>query len=136
MTREIRFRAWNKTEKEMIYDCYSIRANGYFEFDLNYNTHLYDKFIKPEFVMQYTGLHDRNGKEIYEGDILDNGYDVTGNKSYLVVEFYAGNFCCGFTKKTRLGTAEKHSIQGGIDGNDCGYIIGNIWENPELLETK
>ena len=101
MNREIKFRAWH-LEYGMLY------------FDL-------DNFIKDYHnqygnIMQYTGLKDRNGKEIYEGDIVDYG-----NSRFMPVEFINGTFCiCKNTAMPTLMTLYP--------------VIGNIYENPELLK--
>lgn len=73
--------------------------------------------------MQYTGIKDKNGKEIYEGDVLTNG------DSYIkyVVEFIDSGF------KARQ-TGNQSSI-GLMYHQDFLEIIGNIYENPELLEV-
>lgn len=70
-------------------------------------------------LMQFTGLLDKNGKEIYEGDILktDSG---AHNKVCWRDDFAC--FCLRFSKGASLN----------IDGADKYEIIGNIWENPEL----
>lgn len=80
-------------------------------------------YIDKETLGQYTGLHDKNGKEIYEGDILKS---IQWNDIYLVkyigTAFYLwrkGNN--GFNKITTWNNAEKSEI------------IGNIYDNPELL---
>ena len=76
-----------------------------------------------------TGLHDKNGKEIYEGDILSfaSNYARSKNGKYLplgrIVEFIDGSFCI-----------DHLPISG---GNFLAYeVIGNIYENPKLLEAK
>ena len=61
MNREIKFRAWDKSCNKMrgisgLQDCFSLRSDGICNEDY--------------ILLQYTGLHDKNGKEIYEGDIL------------------------------------------------------------------
>lgn len=80
-----------------------------------------DYCVKKETVGQFTGITDKNGKEIYEGDIVR--YFANGNAE---IKFYKGCW-----------------VVMGKDGYDsfdslCGYIevIGNIHENPELLESK
>jgi len=80
--------------------------------------------------LQYTGLKDKNGKEIYEGDILQ----VAGNKKYEVkyctggesnFEWFGGMFILHLNEENFFGFDEYAMKTGGI--------IGNIYENPELL---
>lgn len=96
--RDIKFRAWNKKEKKMYFDVlHNIGFDG--------------------IVMQYTGLKDKNGIEIYESDIL-LAKDKTAEKPYkFVVEWMH----CGFNLY-----AYPHDIE--IE------VIGNKYENPELLK--
>lgn len=70
--------------------------------------------------MQFTGLIDKNGKEIYEGDI------VTTPKGNCAVTFELGCFYTITISRYRLGGWESNCIE----------IIGNIYENPELLNKK
>jgi hypothetical protein len=75
-------------------------------------------------VMQFTGLHDKNDKEIYEGDIIDDGLD----KPVLVwwnVKF--ASFCL-----RKDGWAFSHFFGDSCDPKNC-EVIGNIHENPELI---
>ncbi|MGK8427376.1 YopX family protein [Bacillus cereus] len=113
--REIKFRAWDKEFKQ-----FSDMALNYKIADINYYTD-YE-------WMQYTGLKDKNGKEIYEGDILDDPEEKP-----LYVEFSTkfAAFCfvdkfdpCGPTFYT---TKDLHY--------EDLKVIGNIYENPELLEN-
>ena len=76
--------------------------------------------VERETVGQFTGLHDKNGKEIYEGDILE---DTLGRK--ILVEYYKD----GFWLNASLEGAEWCLRQ----VNSSSKIIGNIYENPELL---
>jgi uncharacterized phage protein (TIGR01671 family) len=110
--REIKFRAWDMGNKEMIYDyCFLDKGN-------KFNSYVtIDNLKVIESVMQYTGIKDANGEEIYEGDILqdDDGYI-----------------------DTVLYREDGYYHAGDWSGDDFIYlvIIGNIYENTELLEKR
>ena len=122
--REIKFRAWDKKRSEMVYFDLPLLADESLFF--------YDEQIKNNDVMQFTGLHDKNGREIYEGDIVKNVGTEEGVHWYEiddieVVEISAqGVTPCG-DYDCDCGTAEQGS----------GWIVvGNIHENPEPLEAR
>lgn len=113
MNREIKFRAWSVYDQKMFYDVQET-YDSYWE-------QSFGSLLDNEdwFVMQYTGLKDKNGKEIYEGDILKG--DEPGFNDVVVYK-------------------ENKFILEPL-GDDCIYwelteVIGNIYENPELLEDN
>lgn len=123
MSREIKFRAWNNANNEWLNkedaECLTIYLDGRYEIDMGWV-----KVFPDLIIEQYTGLKDKNGKEIYEGDILQIDDHILGD---FVVVWH--NF--GWKIKRSVGY-ESLSVH---KSEDC-TVIGNIHENPELLEDK
>lgn len=128
--REIKFRAWDKRHKEWC---------EHFTLDFEKNSESYiDNVYGGSFqhctendenviLMQYTGLKDKNGEEIYEGDIVTQTDDIESLKG--AVSFSKGMFC--------IPSSRGLKILGGHDYKERDTeIIGNVYENPELIEVN
>ena len=113
--REIKFRVWDKVNYMSV------------PFNLTDLQHKIIQFTSDCPVMQYTGLKDKNGKEIYEGDILRSWYsrDTTG-KDIIYMIF-----------PVEYETLDYKGFSGfQIEFLKNASIIGTIYENPELLNSE
>ena len=88
--------------------------------------------VNPETIGQYTGLKDKNGKEIYEGDIIQD--DFYEQKTEVV--FLEGAFWLDYKEDfEKYGTQhKKYQLIGNYDSERVLEVIGTIYDNPELLE--
>lgn len=156
MKREIKFRGKVSKTKQWVYGDLLHVSNGCIittnselgetlpdgDIGLAYSL---DEFavVIPETVGQFTGLLDKNGKEIYEGDILrgdEYPYNCDGVDNYFVEIVWADNVC-GFyriTHKTSNSTVRgiSHGNWSELDEEDIKSfeVIGNIHDNPEFLK--
>jgi uncharacterized phage protein (TIGR01671 family) len=127
--REVKFRAWEKFLKEII-PVYNIDfVNGMI------NTESAWRLFHEFELMQYTGLNDKNGKEIYEGDIVEfNDFDSLRTGGHTEDNIIRNTVCfsCGaWIVKTENGFYDLYTA---IVNDEELEVIGNIYENPELLE--
>ena len=124
MKRELKFRFWDVRNKKFIdedplYSKWAVTLDGE-----PYNGKYDHRYDEDEYIVQqYTGLKDKNGKEIYDGDIINVYFFSTYLKG--IVEYFASSFIVNWMDQT---------------GDDLDKtptekeIIGNIFENPDLLK--
>lgn len=131
--REIKFRVWNTETNKMII---KVKEMGVFALKSIYSI---DEFLvvptdEKYPLMQYTGLKDKNDVEIYEGDIVrvidDIGYYGMG-----IAIFCLGSFCFEWIDDSEANI-EPIVTTKKINNNQKLEVIGNIYENKELLEDK
>ena len=144
MNKEIKFRAWDKGNKVMLtwddffYKFSETPEDIYGSLDGTHN-HLME-------LMQYTGLKDKNGVEIYEGDLVIITERENIGTFNVPDDIIANN---GYTGREDIyqGEVKYQGCAFGIDDKDYGFIylewdkdygsaevIGNIYENPDLLK--
>lgn len=134
--REIKFRAWDKKAKKFIPTRNIVwNDNGLVGINMGFSRKE-KRFIGNIKIMQYTGLKDKNGKDIYEGDLIkDDEGEIEEVKPPEIFEcdafkVYGYKFCSGhFIDARGEKTLERfYSHQ--------PEIIGNIYENPDLIKDN
>ena len=125
--REIKFRAWDIGLQEMIY----LDFKNIFELD----SQLVGEYYDGGYLMQFTGLLDKNGKEIWEWDIVSDGYYrnviVFGKIGYDG----SWNGLSGFSYKDYYQEEGFMQLEYGDKPNKI-EVLGNIYENKELLKRE
>jgi len=136
--REIKFRGWNKRSKIMVDDIKLFAPGSTYNLNDAFDP---DMIVLP---LQYTGLKDKNGKEIYEGDIIlalhqDDWYKGKIVKHYTRRSRYIVEWCersSGFSFAERLGGEWTANVTGfsyiQYHSTNTAEVIGNIYENPDL----
>jgi uncharacterized phage protein (TIGR01671 family) len=125
--RTIKFRAWDKKNKQFWYQfkISSLYGSLYFP----------DDMIREDWeLLQFTGLLDKNGKEIYEGDIvkITDPYDEESKIS--LVKCIGDGFIVEWNNGFCGGDSDISLISWAMEDDFKFEVIGNIYENPELLK--
>lgn len=137
MNREIKYRAWLKAEKIMV----TVEEINFYDETFAY---IFDNYaeVEQEWIeediqnvelLQYTGLKDKTGKDIYEGDIIRYFSEVMSKKEWICsVEVIGATFAVRTGKKSYMDG----SFLNRLSKDEKLEIIGNIYENPNLLEES
>jgi len=125
--REIKFRMWDS--EKMVTPDYIDKEGGHLK-----NKNGINEYSSMEWVMQFTGLHDKNSKEIYEGDVVEVVHDRGAPSRYSVLivigfwgveaewDFISGGYECS----THIMKHDYSNLE----------VIGNIYGAPELLDSE
>lgn len=124
-----KFRAWDEKNKEMFKDTFAVTESGeVVTVEQDFITNAPDYiFVDHLTIMQSTGLTDKNGKEIFEGDVVKMAKNVYSEPTYYEVVRHRGG-------AYRL-ESKQYGCELWLRHTDC-EIAGNIYENLELVEVS
>ena len=119
-----KFRAWDKTSKTMIQNYAYVGSYGELYVTQFHSEAYSDKRCPDLVLLQYTGRKDKDEKEIYEGDVIEGTLDNFSFPTMGVIVY--DSYWSAYGNKNEAGFTLLHKIKN-------PKIIGNIYENPELL---
>lgn len=124
-----KFRAWDEKNKEMFKDTFAVTESGeVVTVEQDFITNAPDYiFVDHLTIMQSTGLTDKNGKEIFEGDVVKMAKNVYSEPTYYEVVRHRGG-------AYRL-ESKQYGCELWLRHTDC-EIAGNIYTDPELAEVS
>jgi uncharacterized phage protein (TIGR01671 family) len=126
--REIKFRAWDKANKRWF------SSSAIYLTQITGGYHYAPENSKHVELMEWTGLNDKNGKEIYEGDFIKVDKDVA--EAFHVKEEGVVSFSRGaFTYGDSISQILPYFVRADDTTTLRGEVIGNVHENPELLNS-
>ena len=133
-----RFRAWNKAAKAM-YEVDDIMSIDFGKSEICVKTLFFGKFsyydLDDIVFMQSTGLTDKNGKEIFEGDVVTDGHTTGDIKNHPTLGFYMVD-----DNGIERWFSDDATIEDFEEDVETAHrileIVGNIYTNPELLEVS
>ena len=128
--REIKFRVWDKSQNKFLdYPCY-FNNKDFNEFTA------FDRYFKCDeegcILQQYTGLKDKNGREIYEGDIVQYNRRSSYDGINFEVKWSEDNWGWVLVSKNKDYLVNERTPEG--YRYEFIEIVGNIFENPDLLK--
>lgn len=136
MSRQVKYRVWDKPFNNWMDHCASLMANGtmlYISITLEDGNKptpsIFNVDSERYIIQQFTGLQDRNGKEIYEGDVVSLDYgNLKGSKQLAVVVWSMNGFYLQHPKFPKA-LFEDTTYQ----FEEC-KVMGNVIQHPELLD--
>lgn len=137
MNREIKFRAWDTVD-------HSMTSHPGVEIAGSYTLPSFLAYLEERYVlMQFTSLKDKNGKDVFEGDIVRFKWNPIFNEPSVMDEFqyerpvsyYDKWGCFVMTIFSTKGENQRVAVGSPTEAGGTIEVIGNIYQNPELLAT-